>query len=111
MRRLIVKEQEGLKNTGLLELPDKAKYLGVVLWEESTNGPITQFMIDNSRWLKLEGGTLIIDEALKTSVEAADATKTAGKNAKATLKANVKAYDGMSNPNQVLKDLIALLVN
>jgi len=106
MKRYIVASGE---QTGSITLPDDALYSGNILWDESVDGLIPPSAMADIRWLRRSGNSLVVDGALKTTVEAADTAKANQKNARAILLANLQAYDGTGNPNQVLLDLIAYL--
>ncbi len=106
MKTLVVDE---VTNTGILILKEGKEYRGTIIWDVDVDGPIPASVMPDIRWLKRVGNKLEIDAALKAVVGAADTAKTNKENARAALSANLRAYNGTSNPNQTLVDLITYL--
>ena len=103
MKRYIV---DSGSHTGIITLSDDAEFHGNDIWDEEVDGEIPASVLPDIKWLKRVGDTLKVDTILKAVVQAADTAKTNKENARAALAANLRAYDGTTNTEQTLLDLL-----
>jgi len=96
MKKRLIVEENG--RSGLIEIEPHETFHGNIIWDESKDGPITEGMLDKTRWLKRDdsgaNSALVEDSALKTQVLSEDQSKEQKITDKNNLMQSLKDFDG-----------------